>query len=225
MRYLLLILAMSFHFIGYTQNCQGYYFLQDNKSIEMEIYNKKGNLTGKQVVNVTNLQSDGEKTTAELDIVSFDKKGKKEGSAKSSVQCIGGAILIDMKMNFPAQQGGPKFSIQSDNSKVYMEYPSTMEVGDQLKDASINLEMSSDNGLQQTVNMDITKRSVIAKENIVSPAGTWECYKITQHYAMNIKTMGIGIPMNYEVTEWFSPGFGVIKTESKHGSTLIVGIK
>jgi hypothetical protein len=42
---------------------------------------------------------------------------------------------------------------------------------------------------------------------------------------MKIKTMGIGMPMNIEGTEWFAPGFGVVKTQSKQGGTEIVSIK
>jgi hypothetical protein len=37
--------------------------------------------------------------------------------------------------------------------------------------------------------------------------------------------MGVGIPVNIEGTEWFAPGFGIVKTESKHGSTAITSIK
>jgi hypothetical protein len=37
--------------------------------------------------------------------------------------------------------------------------------------------------------------------------------------------MGIGIPMNFDVTEWFAPGFGVVKTESNGGTTQVTAIK
>lgn len=37
--------------------------------------------------------------------------------------------------------------------------------------------------------------------------------------------MGIGVPFNIEGTEWFAPGFGIVKTESKHGRTAITAIK
>jgi hypothetical protein len=37
--------------------------------------------------------------------------------------------------------------------------------------------------------------------------------------------MGIGIPMNMDVTEWYAPGFGTVKTESNSGDTEIVSIK
>jgi hypothetical protein len=42
---------------------------------------------------------------------------------------------------------------------------------------------------------------------------------------MKIKTMGIGVPLNMDATEWFAPGFGVVKTQSKYGETAITAIK
>ncbi len=73
--------------------------------------------------------------------------------------------------------------------------------------------------------MQVTNRKVQAKETVTTSAGTWDCYKITNSTKMKIKTMGIGMPMNIENTEWFAPGFGVVKTESKSGGTAITAIR
>jgi hypothetical protein len=37
--------------------------------------------------------------------------------------------------------------------------------------------------------------------------------------------MGVGIPVNMDGVEWYAPGFGVVKTQSKHGATEISAIK
>jgi hypothetical protein len=70
----------------------------------------------------------------------------------------------------------------------------------------------------------MTKRKVEGRESVTTPAGTWNCFKITYHSKMIFK-MGIGIPMNMDVTEWWAPGFGVVKTESDSGKTEITAIK
>jgi hypothetical protein len=36
--------------------------------------------------------------------------------------------------------------------------------------------------------------------------------------------MGMSIPVNIEGTEWFCPGFGIVKTETKYGTTLVTSI-
>lgn len=68
-------------------------------------------------------------------------------------------------------------------------------------------------------------------EKITTPAGSWDAYKITYNGLFRMQMAGIGIPMNMQVTEWFVPGFGVVKTEtySKNGklmgSSLLTSLK
>ena len=132
--------------------------------------------------------------------------------------------MVDMKMSMPMQQGqNYETDVQADD--IYMEYPSSMNVGDQLKDATMHMEMNNASGMKQTIDMEVTDRKVEGKESVTTAAGTWDCYKITQKTKMRIKTMGIGMPMNIETTEWYAPGFGVVKTESKNGKTEIVSVK
>lgn len=42
---------------------------------------------------------------------------------------------------------------------------------------------------------------------------------------MGVKMGPINVPMNFDGIEWYAPGVGVIKTESKYGSTMITSIK
>jgi hypothetical protein len=117
--------------------------------------------------------------------------------------------------------------------EVFIEYPATMSAGQTLKDANFKMEMYNKGTLFTTMTFDETNRKVEGKEAITTPAGTWECWKIT--YEGKIKAtmapMNIGIPINMQGTEWFAPGFGIVKTESfnKNGkflaSTLITSIK
>ena len=107
---------------------------------------------------------------------------------------------------------------------VYIEYPSNMTAGDNLKDGHMELEMYN-KGMKQTLTLDVINRKVEGKEKITTPAGSWDCYKITNNTKMKMKTMGIGVPMNMDVTEWFAPGFGVVKTQSKYGETAITSIR
>jgi hypothetical protein len=79
--------------------------------------------------------------------------------------------------------------------------------------------------MKQSIDMRVSNRKVQGKEKITTTAGSWDCFKITNTTKMKIKTMGIGIPMNSDVTEWFAPGFGVVKSESKAGGTAITAIR
>lgn len=206
-----------------AQDCNGYYFLQNNKTIEMAILNKKGDQSAKQVYTVSNAQTSGPSATADLASEMFDKKGKSIAKSNAKIKCDGGVMMIDMKMSMPQQPGmSPETDVKADN--IYIEYPNNMAVGDNLKNATMHLEWDN-KGMKQSIDMEVFDRKVEAKESVTTPAGTWDCYKISYKGKTRIKTMGIGVPMNIDGTEFFAPGFGIVKTESKHGGTQIVSIK
>jgi hypothetical protein len=221
---LLALLCSLLTVYSVAQDCKTFYYLQNNKTIEMTIYNKKGDENGKQVYTVSGVSNSGDATTGNINSEMFDKKGKSIGKAKGTIQCKGGIMMVDMKMNLAPQQQEQFANTNAKAENIYMEYPSSMKVGDQLKDANMDLEIDN-NGMKQSVKMVVNERSVEGKESVTTTAGTWECFKISYKSKITIKTMGIGIPINIEGTEWFAPGFGIVKTESKHGGTAITAIK
>ena len=140
------------------------------------------------------------------------------------MQCDGGIVMMDMKMFIPAAQQEQMGDVSATGSTTYLEYPANMKEGDQLKDASFSMDFKSKSGLGGHISVDMTNRKVAGKESVTTPAGTWDCYKITYHSKIIFK-MGIGIPINSDVTEWYAPGFGVVKSESNGGGTEITAIK
>ena len=225
MKLLLILGAIICSVETYAQDCNGYYFLQNNKTIEMAILNKKGEQSAKQIYTVSNVENSGNSSTADLQTEMIDKKGKTITKSKAKIKCDGGVMMVDMKMNLPQQQGMPAGNeVDAKADDIYMEYPKNMNVGDNLKNATMHMDIDN-NGMKQSVDMEVFDRKVEGKEKITTPAGSWDCYKISYKSKMRIKTMGIGVPMNIEGIEYFAPGFGVVKTESKHGGTEIVSIK
>jgi hypothetical protein len=223
MKKFLLGLSVFFTTTAFTQNCMNYYLLQNNKTIEMTIYNKKGDPTGKQVYSVSGLSNSGGATTATIKSEMFDKKGKTIATSTNNIKCSGGVMMMNMKMMLPQQQQEQFGKTEATAESVYIEYPSSMTVGDNLKDANFSMDANT-NGMQQNITMNITDRKVEGKEKITTPAGSWDCYKISYKARMAIKTLGIGIPINMSGTEWFAPGFGVVKTQSNYGGTEITAI-
>lgn len=219
------LLTCSLAIFSFTraQDCTNYFFLQNNKTVEMTITNKKGSVTGKQVYKISDVKNNGGVVTASLHSELFDKKGKSQAIGNSVVECNGGEMKVDMKMMLPQQQQEQFSKAEASLDKVYIDYPVSMSVGDKLKDATFTLDMET-GGLKQNLTMLINDRKVAAKESVTTPAGSWDCYKITYHSKTTVKTAGIGIPINMDVTEWYAPGFGVVKTESKYGGTEITAI-
>ena len=190
----------------------------------MTIYNKKGDESGKNVYTITDVQASGNEATATVNSELFDKKGKSVVKATNNIKCNGGVMMMDMKMMIPQQQAEQFKNGEAKAENVYLEYPAGMKEGDQLKDGSFT--MTGQNGpMNYTLTLNITDRKVEGKESVTTTAGTWECFRITSKSHMVMK-MAVSIPMNFESTEWYAPGFGVVKTESKGGGgTAITAIK
>lgn len=170
---------------------------------------------------VSESKKTGSTTTATINSEFVDAKGKSITKGTNNVKCENGVMQMDMKVFIPpAQTSGT-----ATGSDVYLEYPANMNVGDQLKDGHLAMDTESSGGIKSSVEINITDRKVEGKESVTTPAGTWECYKITAKNKINARIAGIGIPITMIVTEWFAPGFGVVRTESKTGKTEITSIK
>jgi hypothetical protein len=207
----------------FSQDCTSYYFLQNNKTIEMTIYNKKGEAGGRNVYAVSDVQNNNGAVTATVNSELFNRKGKSSAKGKSEITCNGSNLMVDMKMLLPQEQQEQYASAEAKVDKAYIEYPASMNAGDQLKDANFHMEVDN-HGLKSIVTMNLENRKVVGKESVTTPAGTWETYKITFTGKLNVKTI-VGINFDISGTEWYAPGFGVVKTESKHGGTAITAIK
>lgn len=208
-----------------AQDCNNYLFLQKNKTIENTIYNKKGEANGRQVYTVTDVTTSGGIVSGNITSEMFDKKDKSMAKANSVVRCNGGVMMIDMKMLLPQQQQeqyGGKLDATSDS--VYIEYPQGMKAGDELKDGIITLNINN-SGMAQNLNMRIYERKVEAQESITTPAGTWMCFKINYKCKLGVKMGPINIPFNLDGSEWYAPGVGIIKSQSKYGGTMVTAIR
>jgi len=219
-------IATLFLFVARAQDCSRFLFLQKDKTIEMTISNKKHEPNGKQVYTVSDVSNGGGTTTGKLNSEMLDRKGKSMAKANSSVQCNGGVFSIDMKMMLPQQQAeqAGQSETQVSGQAMYIDYPNNIKVVDQLKDGNLSMDIKR-GGMTQTLTMTITDRKVLGQESVTTPAGTWDCFKISAHTHLSIKTGPIGIPFNIDYTEWYAPGFGVVKSESKYGFTEITSIR
>jgi hypothetical protein len=221
---------LSFFFLAcsislYSQDCANYYFLQNNKTIEMTISNGKGKESGKMTYMISDTKKAGGTVSATVNSEFVDTKGKSITKSTNNVKCESGVMQMDMKVFIPATQQEQINSGTANASNVYLEYPANMNVGDKLKDGLMNMDYETAGGMKSSIEVSITERAVLGKESVTTPAGTWDCYKIFAKNKITSRIAGIGIPIKMDVTEWFAPGFGIVKTESKTGKTEITAIK
>lgn len=232
MKGILFIAATLFNATVIAQDCKGFYYL-NNGEVQMTVFDKKGSESGKVTYTISGVAAANGSTTASFTSEMVNEKGKSISKGAGSYKCSGGVMFLDAKVAMPQEQlaGFKDMDVKAD--QVYIEYPSSMSDGQALKDANFKMEIFNKQGLASTVTFDEINRKVVGKESITTPAGTWECWKISYEGKFNSKLapLNIGIPINMMCTEWFAPGFGIVKTETSNkggklmGSTQITSVK
>lgn len=209
-----------------AQNCQNYYQFKNGGVIEMTITNKKGKVMGKQILKPSNVKTTAGTLTATVNAQFVNEKGKEISSSVYQAKCNGNKVEIDMRMSMPASpNGSPANAAEATLSGDYLAYPATLTVGNSLPDGTAQLQMNN-NGMATTTSIAITNRQVVSKESVTTTAGTWNCFKITGHTKIAVGMGSIKLPaMNTDTTEWYAPGFGVVRTESDHGKTELTLIQ
>jgi hypothetical protein len=219
--FVLLISIFIYQNAGKAQNC-GYLLLTNNTEVEMSMFDKKNEPSGKVVYKV--LSSNGK----EAKVISkvYNEKGKEMGGGEGTYKCDGTNFSFDMKAMLPSDQTKAMNmkDMEVKTNSATLNYPSNMTVGSTLPDNEFTADTYSGTMKLMGMSFKVTNRKVEGKENITTPAGTFDCFKITSN--QDFKTI---FNFNVQMIEWFSPNVGVVKTEayrkgSLFSSTLITKI-
>jgi hypothetical protein len=97
--FLLLSAIFIFHKTANSQTC-GYLLLKNNTEVEMSMFDKKGNPSGKVIYKV--LSSNG--LEAKVNSKVLNEKGKELSNAEGTYKCDGGNFSVDMKAMLPGDQ-------------------------------------------------------------------------------------------------------------------------
>lgn len=193
---------------------------------EMTIYNAKGNITGtirQKVESVTNTAK-GMKiaTTQEM----YDKKGKPIFSGTANMWCDGDRFYVDAQSLLNEQTLKMFEDIKSKVTGVDITYPSRMSAGQSLPDAEVTITAEAADFPLPPITLRTIDRKVQGIESITTPAGTFQCYKIS--YSIIMKSM---ITVRMSAVEWMSREAGCVKSESydkkgkRIGSTLLTKLE
>jgi len=209
-----------------AQDCPMYYPDKENTQMEYKQYDKKGGLAGSSIQKITGIKKTANSTEVEVSAEHFDAKGKSLGTANLIARCEGGVFYIDMSnyMNQGSMEGYEDMEMTVEGGNL--EMPSNMKAGDILPNGNMKMSFASGGMTVMNITIAITNRKVEAVENLTTPAGTFECYKISYDIAtkmmINVKMKGI---------EWYTKNVGMVKSESYNndgklqGSTVLSALK
>ncbi len=205
----LLVFAFALNYNLKAQTCD-YFPLNEGSIYVIKNYDKKDKLTGwsKQTIKKKETTATGINVT--LSVENYDTKADTAISkGELKYECKDNVLYVDMNsMLAPGSMTayeGMDVKVTTEN----MTMPSTLKVGDVLDIGKVDVKVSS-NGMQIFNSVtSITNRKVAAIESITTPAGTFECYKLT--YDVESKMM---FSVTMSMVEWYSKEAGSVRSEA-----------
>ena len=221
MKRLSIAVFLSIGFIqnGLSQpNCSKYYPMIDGASFEYTNYDKKGKTEGTASYQVIGVSTNADNTLATMAMKLDDKKGKEIYKTDYKFTCTGNMVSIDYKSLIPASMLEQYKGMEMDISGTDLELPNNLSIGQQLSDANVTMKLSM-SGITINTTIDLVNRNVEKKENVTTPAGTFNCYVI---YTDN-KVKAMMVKQAFPSRVWFAEGVGMIKQESYNKNGKLMG--
>lgn len=188
-----------------AQECTAYFPMNEGAEFEMTQYNKKGKPTGSQKHSVVRKEENASSSQVEIKSIAYDKKGKETLQSTYIAKCEGDRFLIQMSSIVPAgMQEQYQMNTTAEIDGDFLELPSTMSVGQELPKGDTRISIGP-----LTMTFTVENRKVTAHEDVTTPAGTFDCYKIESEVLMNM-----GFKIRAKSADWYAKEVGVVRSES-----------
>lgn len=206
---LTVLLTFLFYVSSIGQNCAGFYSFIEDSSFELSSYNRKDKVVSVTKYQVNSILSEGSSAKANVTSEVFDEKGKLIAGGEMDIKCYTDFYEIDLKnMLSPEMLGAYKnMEISYDGNTLNM--PSKLTVGMELQGGDSEITISNSGMKIMTMKININDRKVVGSEKITTPAGTFDCYKLT--HKLSIKAL---VNFNFKVEEWYSEGIGLVRSKN-----------
>ncbi|MBA7528842.1 hypothetical protein ES705_21033 [subsurface metagenome] len=210
---LTILIIMFLGLAGYAQDCTLYFPADEGTILEVEHFDRKGNLTGSATQKIINMETSGSSMFWTVQNTIKDDKGEELMNTEMTFECRDGIFYFDINNYLSGESMAAfesmEFRIEGDN----LEFPPGMKAGDVLKDGQIRMIIEEMPAMNTTTN-----RTVEAVENITTGAGTFECFKIS--YDIETKAM---MTFRAKGTEWIAKDVGVVRSESYNRNGKLTG--
>ena len=205
------VLLFSTHRVFSQENpCEsGYMPFKQDLSFELTSYDKKGKVSSvpKQMITALDEMDGGFEARVEMEIA--DEKGENVTTGKYDMQCKDGVIYVDVSSMLDPRTMETVSSMEMEMSGDALQFPNQLEPGQTLPDGTLVMKAKTNGMTLMTISMDITNRRVGELETVTTPAGTFECVKISQDSQMKML-----VKKTFRSTSWYAKGVGMVKTEN-----------
>lgn len=206
--------------------CNSLVFFKKGAVIEAKSYDGAGNETASQETKILDVKEEGSMTVAYMEGKDTDKSDGKTTAVNYSYKCDGEKIYFDVASLFRTAAKNGDASFESS----LIEYPLHFEEGQVLPDATGTMS-SEKNGRKSTIRYYYKDRKVEGKEKVTTPAGSWDCFKVTNTVEAEMDIAGMSErarkmmeamkgQAKMSTATWFAPGFGIVKMEAYRNGKL-----
>lgn len=210
----LALLTISVLFTSFIYECGEYYYFSKGATFEFILYSSKNKVDRVNTYTVNNVETTASSSKAMISFKGVDSKGKDALSGEFDIICDHDKFEVDAK-NFIVDQQANTYQDYTFRlvSKTNPEYPTNLSVGQKLNDAEIKLNIvAKDGSYFGSMECSITNRSVIGKDTVNVPAGSFTAYQVSADVTSKVVIAGLSIPVNVKQTDFFVPKFGIVKT-------------
>jgi hypothetical protein len=198
----------------WAQNCNLYIPLEEGKGFQYQNFNKRDKLEGVSDMIIKDVSSQQGATVATFTVKFYDNREKLQHEGEYEVTCKGDELIIDMESMLgqsvlKAYEGMEVSMTNVENLSI----PGNLSVGDKLPDGRMEMKVKMGNVNMTEMKMVTQNREVVARESITTPAGTFNCFKITYETVMDARTMGMNSKNISKGVEFYAPGVGNVKSE------------
>lgn len=204
----LLAFICTVQFAISQNDCNMYYPLNEGAKFQITTYDKSNKPTSVLDYVVLDVKNTASGTVATIKGSVKDKKDKMLSELEYEVTCKDNKLSIDYESLLSPQMLQQFGEMDYEISGTNLDWPNDLSVGKILPDANMNMKIGMA-GMNMNMEMNISDRKVTGKENVTTPAGTYECYVIT--YNTSVKMMGTA--HNSSSKQWVSKGVGLVKQE------------
>lgn len=199
----LVLLLAALCRMGYAQDCSSSYFATKGTVVEFTEYDANNQFNSKQVYTVASVNK-AATVQSVLAAVKTDKSG---------------TVTEQKTMHYTCNAQGVKWGLGANDTKTKSEatllYPADMTAGQDLKtQLEFDYSGKTPEGQSARVTVKIKNRKVVGTDKVALKVGSWTCTKITYDVTIRLKIGLFGLPLDFTVTEWFSPDVGVVRSQT-----------
>jgi cell division protein ZapA (FtsZ GTPase activity inhibitor) len=208
-------------------SCTDFSWFKKGALLAYEAIDNKGKIEGGIQMEVKELTSKGSATVAEVE-ARMSSPNFDNITYSMNYICDEDMIYMDIasvmkammdknqQLNTKAAQEAIE-NMEMNFNDGYASFPKTMYPGMELDDLHFSFKTSA-GGSEMSFETVVSDRQVVAREEVTTKAGTFECLKIRSVSNTAIKVMGMNqnMPASTEYL-WIVPGIGMVKQEVQAG--------